>query len=226
MNGDFMRRILTRNKLSSELDLQLREKIAAVDAARKGHELYAETSHVFIKSFGWNITEYIPAEKIGVVILERQKEAVVHSLHRINCLPTNALGEKWICTPKNCPPIVPYPVKFAALKCEVFRYAKRLGLGRSTVKRFEFQLLDWYVDVVTELKNQFLEQFPTIRTFTTSAERLNSMEEVHRLTDFFGLPRPNNGCLKRVLGKRANRKDWSHSSASGNALNSGRPVVD
>src|SRR5690606_24297034 len=84
--------------------------------------LYVDTSHVYIKSFGWEIPKHIPQEEIGIIILRRDIEKVAASTHRTQSGPFNDLGRDWIIYP-NGNNLLPPPIS-----------AKRYGLMRKMLK--------------------------------------------------------------------------------------------
>lgn len=159
-------------------------------------QLYVDTSHIFIKSFGWELPKYIPEEEIGVIVLKRKKDDVVNSTHRVHSGPFTYLGRKWILAPyKNAlckPPVHTYLY-------HGYRYALKLywmvaGQTASTVKTYPMffekmskKLIAWYYDETYALGNKFKATFPDITFIDIDLADINSLEGVTRMVHAFQL---------------------------------------
>ena len=75
----------------------MRNKIEKIFSSKS--ELYSDTTHLFIKGFGWEIPKFIPQEEIGIIILKRDIDKVAASTHRVQSGPFNELGRDWIIYP-------------------------------------------------------------------------------------------------------------------------------
>src|SRR5688572_11361473 len=151
MNGEQMFEYLRGNKkpLCDLMPL----KISAIRESRK-NKIYIDTTHCFIKGYGWELPKYIPQEEMAVIVLERQKEKVTSSLSRIHCNPFNAIGREWIITPGGNhltkPPIG--KVRFwcySLVMSTIWQMTKRRWVQYwypSYIAKYSKKLLDWYYD--------------------------------------------------------------------------------
>lgn len=180
------------------------------------HTIYADTSHIFVKSFGWEIPNHISQEEIGVIVLKRNKEKVVESTHRVHSGPFTYLGKKWILTPyKNAvvkPPINYYVFQF-------YRYLLKLywlftGETQSITKTYpkffrnkSLTLINWYYDEIYALGNKFKKTFPKITYVDVNLEDLNTHEGFENIIHAFKLEAYyNKESVKDVIGKATNLK--------------------
>ena len=76
LHNEIMRDYLDGNEVT--LKKEFTKKLEYIRQNRNA--IYADTSHIFIKSFGWELPNHIPQNEIGVVILKRNKEKVVRAL--------------------------------------------------------------------------------------------------------------------------------------------------
>ena len=179
-------------------------------------KLYVDTSHIFIKSFGWELPSAIPEEEIGVIVLKRNKQDVINSTHRVHSGPFTYLGRKWILVPyKNAlckPPLHRYVYRIYrnALKL----YWMLLGETESTVKTYPAffeklskKLIDWYYDETYALGDRFKKTFPNVTYVDVALEEINSLEGVARMVKAFGLEsRYDSEKMIPLLGKARNLK--------------------
>lgn len=185
-------------------------------------ETFIETSHLFIKGFGWFFAENIPHEEIGVIILERDKDKVVSSLERIDCVALEQRGQNWIKTPAMRNPIMKAPSLFFlspkmsfslmhflsnAIKKKIYQF-KKIGISRLPYPKF-FRLynrkcLEWYFDETFAQGESFQKKFPNIRYYKVNIENLNKADKVQELLDYFGLKL--NADMTSIIGKPTNLK--------------------
>ncbi len=199
----------------------VREKVAKIHDVRREHDLYVETSHHFIKGFGWLLPEHLSESKMGVIILTRDKAKVAASLFRLGVFPLMSSGRRLVITPDAAGPLVAPPRRLlpARLTYSLFRLLKlpfrggrvyaRLGLPKPRVAdfivRYELDCLEWYVDEVLARARAYQERFPGVRYFETTVEALNDPREVERMLAHFGctaLP-----TITDVVGAPANLKE-------------------
>lgn len=178
--------------------------------------IYADTSHVFIKSFGWEIPKYIPEHEIGVIILKRNKEKVVQSLQRVHSGPFTFLGRKWILLPYKKALIKP-PVNYYIF--HIYRYLLKFywmikGESNSMVitypnffKSQSIRLINWYYDEVYALGDKFEKAFPKITFVNVNLEELNTIEGFEKIINEFKLNNYyNKESVESVIGKASNLK--------------------
>ena len=199
-----------------------REKAEAMRKSSDGARVYAESNHCFIKGFGWFLPEHIPQEKIGVVILRRDKAKIAESTLRIGCNPTEALGKDWIMTPEMDSPFIEPPRLLVSPKmtyklvigikflCRVVRALARrifrvhLECYPQWIKDYEYRCVEWYVDETNAQAARYQERFPNITYFEANVDDLNSIEKVERMIAHFGLEAGES--LRSVVGVATNLK--------------------
>lgn len=176
----------------------------AVNEAASRNLVYAETSHCFIKGFGWPLMEHLDQSQVGVVVLKRDKEAVVNSTIRALSVPLRNLGRSYILTPERVSPIIPPPsfcglpgaVGYATARAlhqtimKFRRLGKKLGLPFGDVVLFpayQRKAVAWYWDETYALCGEFRKKYPDCKYFETTTEDLNCTQKVSKLFDFFGL---------------------------------------
>jgi hypothetical protein len=209
MNGLFMKNFL-QEKAANEIWLRdkMNEKIKSIEKLKANNNVYVETNHAFIKGFGWLLPDYIPQEKIGIIVIERDKNAVIESLYRIKCLPTNNLGQEWLMTPMNTKAKVKIPVKFSRLKYYLYRALNKISSNKPDfITQYEKKLLSWYIDELNYRAKLYVEKFKNIRVFYTTTEKLNDKQHFEELLAFFGINPIYSRKLDAVIGKKVNTKN-------------------
>lgn len=176
---------------------------AVHEAAGRG-VIYAETSHCFIKGFGWPIMDHLEQSQVGVVILKRDKEAVVKSTIRALSVPLLNLGRRYVLTPERKAPIntpprfmgLPGAVGYGVARAlhdaiaKLRRIGKKLGLPvEDTVlfPAYQRAAVSWYWDETYALSDAFRKKYPGCKYFETTTDDLNRPEIVRELFEFFGL---------------------------------------
>ncbi len=188
------------------------QKIVKIRSHKK--VLYADTTHVFIKSFGWEIPKYIPQEQIGVVILKRDIDKVAESTHRTQSGPFNELGRDWIIYP-NGNHITRPPL--SVLKYNLFRNILkalwRLNNNSGNKKypayfrRQSIKLIKWYYQETYALAEKYQKEFPKINYIDVSLDELNTFEGLERIVVAFGLQELySRKRLVSIIGKPVNLK--------------------
>jgi hypothetical protein len=151
----------------------------------KNCEVYCETNHSFIKGWGYLVPEVIPQEQIGVIILRRSEEQVIHSHLRVRNVPgTTGWSRTWILTPgasrDHCPP---------------------------PSSDDHYALCRWYVEEVEQRAQAYRAQFPDITYLECDLEQLNERHFVREMFDRFGLLPSLR--LEESVGKPLNaRAEW------------------
>jgi len=188
------------------------QKIEKVRSHKK--VLYADTTHVFIKSFGWEIPKYIPQEEIGVIILKRDIDKVAESTHRTQSGPFNALGRDWIIYP-NGNNIVKPPL--SVLEYELLRVLMKIWWkikGNSGVKKYppyfkiqSIKLIKWYYRETYAMAEKYQKSFPKISYVEVSLDELNTFEGFEKIVSAFRLQKYyNKEKVANIIGNPVNLK--------------------
>ena len=136
-NGSVMRAYAQGN--TALMKQCVEEKLQRIHEIKRDCHIYAETSHCFIKGFGWFLPQHLPQEKIGVVILRRIPAKIVESYTRVHCSPLNPLGRRWISLPNMKEPLVPPPNIFFSAKAS-YSYARCVRFRELTIQGIKFLL--------------------------------------------------------------------------------------
>lgn len=165
--------------------------------------------------------DYLPEERIGVIILKREKSSIAESMLRTYCTPLERAGRKWITTPDVRNPLVPppaimlspratyylaYALKFA-FRCARFSCRELLGRRLRTPRRLvghELECLGWYVEEIAAQAQAFGERFKGIKYYEVDIGNLNSLGGVEEMFDYFGCTAEDS--LNGVIGKGTNLK--------------------
>lgn len=218
-NGKVMSRYLRGDVESMKRLTQ--EKVEAIKEAKRNYQLYVETNHCFIKGFGWFIPHYLPEDKIGVILLKREKYKIAESLLRTGCSPFFRFGRDWIITPDIKDPLVTLPQKlvFSRTKYQYTRLIKfLLRSNRFLVRKvfrqelkypkwlinYELECLKWYVEETYAKAEAFKQQYPRIKYYEVNIEDLNSLESIQQMLAYFGCSEKKS--LIDVVGKPTNLK--------------------
>lgn len=197
------------------------KKVEIIKQLKSEHQVYVETNHCFIKGFGWFIPQYLPEERIGVIILKREKSKIAKSLLRIGCSPLQRFGRDWISTPEMKDPLIT-PPKLLLSPQVTYQYARLMKLmlrgNKELVRKvfkqdfkypqwlidYELDCLQWYAEEIHEKTKAFQQKYPKIKYYETNIEELNSLESVQQMIAYFGL-RPKSS-LMDVVGTPTNLK--------------------
>ena len=175
------------------------KKIEVIKEFKQDCRVYFESNHCFIKGFGWYIPHYLSEDKIGVIILKREKSNIAESLLRIGCSPLTAWGRNWVSTPDMKDPFVRPPTTLAMYQCaRVMKIVLRAGrfLVRKIARKelqdpqwlvnYELECLKWYVEETHAKAEAFKQQYPAIKYYEVNVEDLNSLESVQQMLAHFG----------------------------------------
>jgi len=186
-HNEYMRSYLKGNKEPIKEDIYKKIKLIK---HTKENNIYSDTTHMFIKGFGWEIPNFISQEEIGIVILKRDKEKVVQSTFRVHSGPFSYLGRKWIITPnrKNIviPPVNYYAYTFYRLFLKIFWKLKNetATIIKSYPKFFKNKsllLLRWYYNETYKLAENYKENFPKINYITVNLVELNTINGFEKI---------------------------------------------
>ncbi|MGB3342514.1 MAG: hypothetical protein WBA61_01245 [Aequorivita sp.] len=176
--------------------------------------LYSDTSHVFIKSFGWEIPKYISQEEIGIIILKRDIDKVAESTHRTQSGPFNDLGRDWIIYPNGNnilrPPlsVLEYKVSRIILKA-LWKINSGSGYKKypAYFRRQSLSLIKWYYNETYALAEKYQKDFPNINYIEVQLDELNTVEGFEKIVNTFDLQKNyNRERLEIVIGKPVNLK--------------------
>ncbi|MBR9758583.1 MAG: hypothetical protein GYB39_10900 [Algicola sp.] len=192
LHHEEMRAYFNNNK--TPLKLAMPDKIKHIK--KSANTLYVDTSHVFIKSFGWEIPKYIPEDEIGIVILKRNKKQVVESTQRVHSGPFTYTGRKWIMVPYPSAIIKP-PLSFfkytfyrVVFKGYEFMKGERNQIEKTYPKcivKYSKQLLEWYYDETYALAQKYKAQYPNITYVDVCLDELNNIKGIERIIQAFKL---------------------------------------
>lgn len=187
-------------------------KIDQIQSHLKDAQVYFESSHMFIKGFGWLLPEHIPHEEIGVVILKRDAIKIRDSFFRIRTSPLNKLGRQWLMPigMKNsiCKPKSNYLKEIAWLYFLESKLNKSLfKINKSqSIENAEKEALEWYIKETHAQAEEFKKTFPNITYFETTTEKLNDVKEYENIFRAFNLNFEPESSFFEKLGVRTNLK--------------------
>jgi len=202
MNGIPMQRFNEGDE--SALRALMPVKLAEIrKKASNGRKVYCETNHSFIKGWGWLVPEVVPQEEIGVIVLRRSPEQVIHSHLRVRNVPgTTSWSRTWVLTPGA-----------ARDHCSAPDRDDHYGLCR------------WYVEEIERRAQAYKSRFPDVTYLDCDLEQLNDRRFVGEMFDRFGLvPSPR---LDETVGKPLNaRSEWPSASLEELLAPPSRPSAD
>lgn len=149
-------------------------------------KVYCETNHSFIKGWGYLLPDtYIPQQEIGVVILHREVEKIIHSLLRVHEVPgISEWSRTWYLLPQ----------------------ATR-NFNHPPDKANLYELCRWYIEETNLRAEDYKQKFPKITYFECDLEQLNHYDFVLRMFHGFGLTSTSG--LRSACGKTINmRHEW------------------
>lgn len=212
LNGNLMQEYLRGDKSKLRVEIPKKVKIIKNDTS----EIYIDTSHLFIKGFGWEIPKFILENEIGVIILKRDVEKVVMSLFRVNTGPFCYIGRKWIVVPNgnnlSKPPInyFWYTIYRAILKFYWLIKGENRTIYKTYPKYFikkSLMLLKWYYNETYVLSLKFMLRFPKIKYVPIDLNELNTIKGFEKIIEGFGLESNYNPKrIIKLLGKSINEK--------------------
>lgn len=188
---------------------QLSDKLNKIQAASP--MLYIDTSHVFVKGFGWELPNHLAREQIAVVVLKRDRSKVVDSLIRVDSGPFDYLGRKWILVPYKKalirPPVGAGYYRFLHYLRKALDSIGLVSVLKDYYDGLSKRLVEWYYDETYALAARYKQEFPSIHYVDADLEELNSWEGFRSLVDELGLTdRMDTEAAKEVLGVPKNLK--------------------
>ncbi len=209
MNREPMRRWLKEDRvMMREL---IAGKLSSIQQLKGEKPVYLETNHCFIKGFGWELMEHLPAEKVLVLVLKRNRQEVVDSLYRIKCTPLNRFGSEWLIQPARKGIAGVSAPGFVFFRCMYFfdywytRVNNRLGKRLPDfLKTYKMNLLKRYYHFTYRLGERFFEKFGRVNRMDISLGDLNNPEWVEAFCKQLGIA--FTPAMQEKLGKRVNEK--------------------
>ncbi len=86
-----------------------RLKLPMVLSAARGHRIYAETNHQFIKTFA-DLAYDEFGDRLSVIHLRRDHLAVARSMHELGSIPGTTFGARWVLDPRAPTNLVPFQI--------------------------------------------------------------------------------------------------------------------
>ena len=229
-NGEAMRSYLAGDP--DPMRRVVQQKVENIKAIRRDGRIYVETNHCFIKGFGWLIPEYLPEERIGVLILSRDRSKIAESTFRVGSSPLEPNGRDWVMTPGVKIPLVAPPQRLVPARATYFLFRalrwflrseklyRRGSLppsqGPKWMLRYELECLHWYVDETTARSQAYQERFNKMKYYAVDVEQLNTLDEVRTMLAYFGCMAKES--IRSVIGRPTNLK---RSTTNTSALISG-----
>lgn len=133
-NGEVIQQFLKGDDLSARQVAE--QKADFIKKNAPADTVYVETNHCFIKGFGWFLPDILSADKIGIIILTRNKAQVVNSTYRIGCRPLHESGRRWLLTPDLGRTLKDPPTKFGLSASLTYKLFKMLNYPFSGIEPF------------------------------------------------------------------------------------------
>jgi len=224
-NGQAMKQYLSGDpKLINTL---VQQKIEMIQESMRDCKLYVESNHCFIKGFGWFIPQCLPEDRIGVVILTRDKTKIADSYFKLGDTPLQPTALNWLISPGVNHPFTRPPRRFflsSKMTHILFRilkipfrggqYYKKIFLTKPQtpqwIVNYELECLKWYVDETAARTRAFQKKFPKIKYYEVDIENLNDIEEVTKMLNYFGCSPKSS--LMSVVGKPTNQREKEKAS--------------
>lgn len=184
----------------------------------KGSTMYIETTHCFIKGFGWELPKHIDQDQLGIIILKRDHQQVVQSYLRIGCSQFTYKGAKWLLSHRlflrdsNLNYRLSYTLSY--IWYTLLRLLRKMGMINNErnylpafVKANEERFLHWYCKKSDDLTKIFMAKFPSIKYFELGFTELNNEGSIIKLLNYFNLDESQDLVLNSVhFGVKANTK--------------------
>jgi hypothetical protein len=139
----------------------------------------------YIKGWGYLVPdEHIPQEEIGVIILRRDVEKIIHSILRTRILPgASAWSRAWLLRPGD-----------------------QRNFSQPPENAGRYELCQWYVQETNLRAQAYQKQFPRIKYVECDLEQLNDYDFVVEMFEQFALTPTS--ALKDAVGETTNQMAW------------------
>jgi len=201
-NGKPMRHYLLGD--TSLMSEQIPKKVIAIQAASANKPIYIETSHCFIKGFGWFLPELLGQDNITVIQLKREKSQIVDSYYKRGDTCLSKSGRKYLICPDKKQFLVPPPrgwlsprlhylymylISYPYRGKRIKRVLNMLGICKkpSFIRNYELSCLDWYVDETFAMGQLFRDSYPAIKFIDITLNQLNDSQFIIELFNHMGL---------------------------------------
>jgi hypothetical protein len=150
-----------------------------------GKKTYCEMNNSYIKGWGYLVPdEHIPQEEIGVIILRRDVEKIIHSLLRTRILPgASAWSRAWLLCP-----------------------GEQRNFSQPPENAGRYELCQWYIEETNLRAQAYRKQFPRIKYVECDLEQLNDYDFVVEMFEQFDLT--PTVALKDAVGETTNQMSW------------------
>ena len=186
MNGDLLR-LAEREPYAATYGARRfkADAVRALLARQPGRSVYAETNHMFIKTFFDVAMREFAGERVGVVLLRRELAAVVRSFAELGIFtPRNTVWPAWMSDP------------YALTR------AIEPAAPTGTLDALETTVA-YLVDIEARAQ-RFLREYPRADVFETRIEAFADAGEIERLFAWAGLTvNDANAGVARAAGQRA-----------------------
>lgn len=218
LNGNEMAEFLNGNSSSLNSKIYLKKN----SIAKCKSDYYADTSHIFIKSWGWFLDEIISDNsKVYVVILKREKKSVIDSFSKIHESGLSESGKKWLFTvPKSkiysnfkSKKIKITKIKLAKqiLKFKNFLYRnkliKHIKFGKF-LKSAHFDSLDFHYEETYAMAKEYQIQKANFNYFEFDFDTMLNIDGFKQLFDFINKPLNKDEIylINQILNSKVNDK--------------------
>ena len=178
-----------------------RAKASQIEEANRKDLIYAESSHCFVKGFGWPLMEMFDPATVGIIVLRRDPEKIARSMFRVGTSALSYAGRKFYLTPDRLNPAIKPPAFFglpgrlgyetAWKASRRWQKLKRLlrvtGDPRGPFPAYQRATIDWYIKEMKALEDQFKDRYPQCSYFEIDIDMLNEAAHTQRMCDFFGV---------------------------------------
>lgn len=206
MNGKWMRQYLRYGQAESSL---VEKKLQAM---RSSDKIYAESSHLFIKGFGWEVLENIPNDEVLIICLNREKRLILKSFID---LKTDFFADaiNWYISPLSRFQGVSslYSIRDIVLilffrPIRVFLSFIHIRYSYKFVQGINRRWISKHLRGTEILMEALKKKFPKCNYFDIELSELNNIDRVEEMFHMIGVSY-NKESLNRLIGTKYNRKE-------------------
>jgi hypothetical protein len=185
---------------SSFLKSRLTEKKKAIKNCDT--EFYVDTSHIFIKSWGWFLKDIIPSNsEVFIVILRRNKESVIDSFSKIHQSGLSESGRNWLFTisKKNIlsnyehKKVLRFKIKIAIVYLKINNFLFKKNIKKEIVfnkfmKNAHHESLDFHYDETYAMAKKYKQSQKYFNYFDFNFDTMLNKEGIAKLFNFINQP--------------------------------------
>lgn len=189
------------NNKASNIKALSDEKLEVINKIiDNSNKVYAETSHYFIKGFGWEFLKQLNQKDVGVILIYRSPEKIAKSWIQKGTSILGRGGRNFLLLPvKNSSININNYINGFAWKYVLMKlyyrfvnipYLLCLDKNRRVTKLiydFEFNYNLYYVAEIQRLEKEFLEKYPDVVTCSLDLENTSQEEKINTLKSCFNL---------------------------------------